>query len=163
MHLSLAKEQLGMSINNTATQNMSSTEPSVQMESETPTTQTQPSESQGSNLDRGSDVESFIPPSGSKSPAPPTESESGYDLTVRVTDHPFGTSQVEIDITTVNGYTDYTKISTGVSGVPSHTFSIPPNQGQTVRVCVDAGILHFEKCSTFATYERDTVASISAR
>ena len=89
---------------------------------------------------------------------------SGYEFTVRISDWPFGSSSVRIDIETENGYRDSTSITTAVSGTPSHTFNIPQNQGNSVYVCTDPeGILAFGTCQTFITNSRDSSGTISAR
>ena len=66
-------------------------------------------------------------------------SQSGYQLTVNVPSHPFGKSSVSIYITTENGHKDSkTKtVSKSTAGDPSWTFNIPPNQRDTIGVCVD--------------------------
>jgi hypothetical protein len=73
--------------------------------------------------------------------------QPGYLLTVYVTSHPFGTSTVGISITTEDGYTDQANIPT--AGNPSWTFNIPPNQGNSVQVCVNSGALSQENCHTY--------------
>jgi hypothetical protein len=73
--------------------------------------------------------------------------QPGYLLTVYVPSHPFGTSTVGISITTENGYTDQANIPT--AGNPSWTFNIPPNQGNSVQVCVNSGALSQENCHTY--------------
>jgi len=67
--------------------------------------------------------------------------QSGYSLTVDVPRHPFGKSSVNVSIKTANGYTDFRSIDTATSGTPSAVFDIPPNQGDSVQVCVDSGII----------------------
>ncbi|HKG31983.1 MAG TPA: hypothetical protein VKA91_11995 [Nitrososphaeraceae archaeon] len=86
--------------------------------------------------------------------------EPGYRLTVIVTSHPFGTSAVEISITTENGHYDYKKVST--AGGASWTFNVPSNQGRSVEVCVDAGMLYFEQCRRFIAQGQDMTVSLSA-
>ena len=91
-------------------------------------------------------------------------SNSGYEFTVRISDWPFGSSSVRIDIETANGYRDSSSVSTAVSGTPSRTFNIPQNQGNSVFVCTDPeGILAFGTCQTFITNGRDSSGTISAR
>ena len=85
---------------------------------------------------------------------------AGYSVTVIVTNHPFGTSGVEIDILTENGYTNYRKVST--AGGASWTFNVPPNQGDSFRICVDAGTLYFERCQTFIVNGNDMTVRMSA-
>jgi len=75
--------------------------------------------------------------------------QSGYLLTVNVPSHPFGTSTIGISITTENGYTDQANIPT--AGNPSWTFSIPPNQGNSVQVCVNSGAVSEENCHIYKT------------
>jgi hypothetical protein len=89
---------------------------------------------------------------------------SGYDLTVQVSDWPFGSSSVRINIETANGYTDSSSVNTAVSGTPSLTFNIPQNQGNSVFVCADPeGILAIGNCDTYITNGRDSTVAISAR
>ena len=45
---------------------------------------------------------------------------------------------------------------------PSNTFSIPPNQGNLIEVCVDAGILYFENCERFIANGQNLVVYVSA-
>lgn len=75
--------------------------------------------------------------------------QPGYLLTVNVSSHPFGTSAIGISITTENGYTDQANIPT--AGNPSWTFNIPPNQGNSVQVCVNSGALSEENCHIYKT------------
>ena len=89
-----------------------------------------------------------------------SSSSSGYSLTVTITSHPFGASTVDIDILTENGYSDSKKVST--AGGATTTFDIPPNQGDSVRVRADAGLLHFENCKRFTSDGDDKSVSLSA-
>lgn len=75
--------------------------------------------------------------------------QPGYLLTVNVLSHPFGTSTIGISITTENGYTDQANIPT--AGNPSWTFNIPPNQGNSVQVCVNSGALSEQNCHIYKT------------
>jgi hypothetical protein len=75
--------------------------------------------------------------------------QPGYLLTVYVPSHPFGTSTVGISITTEDGYTDQANIPT--AGNPSWTFNIPPNQGESVQVCVNSGAISEENCHIYKT------------
>jgi hypothetical protein len=69
---------------------------------------------------------------------------SAYRFTVLVSSDP--SSNVDIDIETVNDYRAHAKVTTNSIGMASYTFSIPSAEGRPVRVCVDAGLLHFERC-----------------
>jgi hypothetical protein len=89
-----------------------------------------------------------------------SSSSSGYSLTVTVTSHPFGASAVDIDILTENGYRDSKKVST--AGDATASFDIPSNQGTSVEVCVDAGLLHFENCKKYTANGDDMSVSLSA-
>lgn len=89
-----------------------------------------------------------------------SENNAGYLLTVIVSDHPFGTSTVDIDILTENGHMDSKKVST--TGGASATFDIPSSQGSSVRVCVDAGLLHFEQCQGFVANGNNFKVEMSA-
>jgi hypothetical protein len=83
---------------------------------------------------------------------------------VRVSDWPFGSSSIRINIETANDYTENSSVSTAVSGTPSHTFDIPPNQGGSVSVCADPeGILSFGNYNSYITNDQDTTVTISAR
>lgn len=91
-------------------------------------------------------------------------SESGYRLTVDISEWPFGSEDIKIRIETANGYIDRATIGTAVSGTPSYTFNIPPNEGDSVRVCVDPeGVFAFGKCEQVTTNGRDKSVSLSAR
>jgi hypothetical protein len=85
--------------------------------------------------------------------------EPGYQLTVTVPSHPFGTSTVGISITTANGYTDQANPST--SGGASWTFNIPPNQGSSVLVCVNSENSSQQTCHTYSTTGADMSVSLS--
>ena len=85
--------------------------------------------------------------------------EPGYQLTVTVPSHPFGTSTVGISITTANGYTDQANPST--SGGASWTFTIPPNQGNSVLVCVNSENSSQQTCHTYSTTGTDMSVSLS--
>jgi hypothetical protein len=86
--------------------------------------------------------------------------QPGYSLTVNVPSHPFGTSTVGISITTENGYTNQANVPT--AGNPSWTFNIPPNQGNSVQVCVNSGALSQENCHTYKTTGTDMSVSLPA-
>ena len=75
--------------------------------------------------------------------------QRGYLLTVNVPSHPFGKSTIGIFITTEDGYTDHVYIPT--AGNPSWTFKIPPNQGNSVQVCVNSGPQSKENCHFYNT------------
>jgi hypothetical protein len=83
----------------------------------------------------------------------------GYQLTVRVPSYPFGTSTLDISITTENGYTDHADV--GVSGVTSWTFNIPTNQGNWVQVCVNSDNSSRQNCNTHHTTGTDMSVSLS--
>jgi hypothetical protein len=85
--------------------------------------------------------------------------EPGYQLTVKVSSYPFGTSTLGISITTENGYTDHADVAT--SGVTSWMFNIPANQGSSVRVCVNSDNSSEERCSTYNTTGIDMSVSLS--
>ncbi len=85
--------------------------------------------------------------------------EPGYQLTVTVPSHPFGTSTVGISITTANGYTDQANAAT--SGGASWTFTIPPNQGNSVLVCVNSENSSQQTCHTYSTTGTDMSVSLS--
>jgi hypothetical protein len=85
--------------------------------------------------------------------------EPGYLLTVTVPSHPFGTSIVGISITTANGYTDQANAPT--SGGASWTFTIPPNQGNSVLVCVNSENSSVQTCHTYNTTGTDMSVSLS--
>jgi hypothetical protein len=68
--------------------------------------------------------------------------QNSYNFTVHVPSHAFGADAVTIFVKTANGYTDQQDVSTQQNDV-TWTFSIPPNQGDTIQVCVHtAGILN---------------------
>lgn len=80
-------------------------------------------------------------------------------LTVTVPSHPFGTSTVGISITTANGYKDQVNPST--SGGASWTFTTPPNQGNSVLVCVNSENSSQQTCHTYSTTGTDMSVSLS--
>ena len=68
--------------------------------------------------------------------------QNSYSFTVHVPSHEFGATAISIFIKTANGYTDQQDVSTGTGDI-SWTFNVPPNQGDTIQVCVHtAGILN---------------------
>jgi hypothetical protein len=67
--------------------------------------------------------------------------QPGYSLTVYVRSHSFGVSSVEITIQAANGYSDSQNVST--QGGASWTFNIPPNEGNSVKVCAHEGIVSY--------------------
>ena len=88
------------------------------------------------------------------------DGQPAYRLTVNVPSHPFGTSTVDISITTANGHTDQANVPTA-SGL-SYTFNIPENQGKSVKVCVKPGNLSVNKCHTYETTGSDMSVSLPA-
>lgn len=86
-------------------------------------------------------------------------SVDGYQLTVNVPPYAFGTSTVDISITTANGYTNEANVAT--AHVTSWTFNIPPNQGNWVRVCVNSENSSGENCHTYSTTGTDMSVSLS--
>ena len=88
------------------------------------------------------------------------DGQPGYLLTVYITSHPFGTSTVGISITTEDGYTDQANIPT--AGNPSWTFNIPPNQGNSVQVCVNSGAQSEENCHTYKASGANMTVAIQA-
>lgn len=86
--------------------------------------------------------------------------QPGYLLTVNVPSHPFGKSTIGIFITTEDGYTDHAYIPT--RGNPSWTFKVPPNQGNSVQVCVDSGPQTKENCHMYKTNGSNMSVSLPA-
>ena len=86
--------------------------------------------------------------------------EPGYQLTVTVPSHPFGTSTVGISITTANGFTDQANVAT--AGGASWTFNIPSNQGNSVLVCINSANSSGQNCHTYNTTGTDMSVSLSA-
>jgi hypothetical protein len=88
--------------------------------------------------------------------------ESGYRLTVNVPSHPFGESSVNIAITTANGYNQFANV--GTAGGASHTFDIPPNEGNSVKVCVYTGfgIVRGQNCHNYMADGGDIEVSLPA-
>jgi hypothetical protein len=76
--------------------------------------------------------------------------------------HPFGKSAVNIDILTQNGYKDHAYVSTAASGGASWRFTIPANQGNSVKVCVDSGLFTLQKCQRYAINGGYLKVSLSA-
>jgi hypothetical protein len=82
-----------------------------------------------------------------------------YQLTVEVPFHPFGASTLDISITTKNGYTDHANVP--AAGVATWTFNIPQNQGNWVKVCINAGILNHAYCHTYQATGKNMLVSLS--
>jgi hypothetical protein len=89
-----------------------------------------------------------------------SDTQAAYRLTVNVPSHPFGTSTVDISITTANGHTDQANVPT--AGGTSYTFNIPENQGKSVQVCVKPGNLSVKNCHTYKTTGNDMSVSLRA-
>jgi hypothetical protein len=81
---------------------------------------------------------------------------------VNVPRHPLGSSSVNIKITTANGYRNHASVST--AGGASWTFTIPPDEGDSVRVCVYTGfgIVNGQNCRTWIANGNDIMVSQSA-
>jgi len=90
-----------------------------------------------------------------------SEAQPGYRLTVNVPSHPFGISRVGISITTENGHTD--QVSVPTAGDSSHTFSIPKNQGKSIRVCVNSEDFSADNCHTYQATGSNMSVSLSAK
>jgi hypothetical protein len=78
-----------------------------------------------------------------------------YRLTVNVPTHPFGALTVGISIATKNGYTEEENVPT--AGGAAYTFNIPPNQGNSVQVCVNFS----PNCQKYETNGRDKSVSFT--
>jgi hypothetical protein len=89
-----------------------------------------------------------------------SEVQPAYRLTVNVPSHPFGTSTVDISLTTENGHTDQANVPT--AGGLSYTFNIPENQGKSVQVCVKPVNLSVKNCHTYKTTGSDMSVSLPA-
>jgi hypothetical protein len=89
-----------------------------------------------------------------------TDAQPAYRLTVNVPSHPFGTSTVDISLTTANGHTDEANVPT--AGGLSYTFNIPENQGKSVQVCVKPGNLSIKNCRTYESTGSDMSVSLPA-
>lgn len=89
-----------------------------------------------------------------------SEAQPAYRLTVNVPSHQFGTSTVDISLTTANGHTDQANVPT--AGGLSYTFNIPENQGKSVQVCVKPGNLSVKNCHTYETRGSDLSVSLAA-
>jgi hypothetical protein len=83
--------------------------------------------------------------------------QSGYSLTVNIPSHPFGKDSVHIFIQTENGYNTYQWVST--AGGASWTFNVPPDQGNTVKVCAStdsaAILLGLDHCQIYSVLPCD--------
>jgi len=80
-----------------------------------------------------------------------------------VPSHGFGADAVTVFVKTANGYTNQQDVSTQQNDV-SWTFSIPPNQGDTIQVCVHtAGILNMlnQNCRYWTVNQESGVYSVS--
>jgi hypothetical protein len=87
------------------------------------------------------------------------QNQSGYNITVNVNSHGFGKDRVNINVQTENGYSANQEVAT--QGGASWTFSIPPNQGNSVAVCVGQGLIG-ANCHTFSTTGGDMSVSMGA-
>ena len=82
-------------------------------------------------------------------------------MTVNVPSHPFGESSVSIAITTANGYNQLANV--GTAGGASQTFDIPPNEGNSVRVCVYTGFgILGQSCHNYLADGGDMEVSLPA-
>lgn len=86
--------------------------------------------------------------------------QSGYNLTVNIGSHAFGNPSVNVEAQTANGNYDQT-YSVNIQN-PSVTFSIPPNSGPSVKVCVsNSGFLQGSNCQTFDSSGSDMSVNMS--
>jgi hypothetical protein len=91
---------------------------------------------------------------------------SGYNLTVKVTSWTFGHDHIKVEIQTANGYYDSTNVYTSDPNGPSATFSIPANQGGSIKVCVPNGIISDildENCNYYTADGSDMIVSMAQR
>jgi hypothetical protein len=61
--------------------------------------------------------------------------QPSYHMTVFISSHRFGVNSVNVRVLTSNGFDQSASVATN-SPNPGVTFSIPPNEGNTIRVCV---------------------------
>lgn len=81
------------------------------------------------------------------SPPESSSTDSGYSVTVSISDHPFGNQYSYIWIETEDGWKDNARLAT--AGDPSLTFHIPPGYGDTIRVCASSAIIAPSNCRSF--------------
>ena len=89
--------------------------------------------------------------------------QNPYNLTVNMISHRFGVDQVWIGIKTENGYQPNGWYPT--AGGATATFSIGPNQGDTVEICAAndlVGEILRNNCVTRVVTGSDMVVNISA-
>ena len=86
--------------------------------------------------------------------------QSGYNLTVRISGHSFGKPAVNVNIITENGYRNSARVST--AGDATAIFQIPPDQGRTIQVCVNAGFFSSNNCQRYITTGSDISVSLRA-
>jgi hypothetical protein len=89
--------------------------------------------------------------------------QAGYNLTVNVTSHSFGNDRVFVQVTTANGWKSGGWLQT--AGSPSTTFSVPPDQGNSVQVCVENGVVGAvldTNCQRFDTTGSDMTVNMGA-
>lgn len=87
---------------------------------------------------------------------------NGYNLTVNIGSHAFGNPTVNVEAQTANGNYDQT-YSVNIQN-PQVTFSIPPNSGPSVKVCVsNSGIVGAltGNCQTFSASGSDMTVNMS--
>jgi hypothetical protein len=88
-----------------------------------------------------------------------SQGQSGYSITVNVNTHGFGKDRVNIGVTTENGYSANQEVLT--AGEASWTFNIPPNQGNSIQVCVGQGLIG-ANCQKFTASGGDISVSMGA-
>ncbi|MGC1134808.1 MAG: hypothetical protein WA941_18415 [Nitrososphaeraceae archaeon] len=76
----------------------------------------------------------------------PSNTDSGYRITVSIGDHPFGNQYSYIGIETEDGWNDNARLAT--AGDPSVTFHVPPGYGDTVKICASSAIIAPSTCVT---------------
>ena len=87
------------------------------------------------------------------------QQQSGYNITVNVNSHGFGKDRVNISVTTENGYSASQEVLT--AGGASWTFGIPPDQGNSIQVCVGQGLIG-ANCHNFGVTGSDITVSMGA-
>lgn len=115
--------------------------------------------SNGNNSPQGN----YQPPQGNYQPPQTTPpSNNGYSLTVNIVSHAFGNPTVNVEAKTANGNYDQT-YSVNIQN-PSVSFSIPPDSGPSVQVCVtNSGIIGSltGRCQIFDASGSDMTVNMS--
>jgi hypothetical protein len=90
--------------------------------------------------------------------------QNAHNFTVHVPNHGFGVNAITIYVKTANGYESQQDVSTAQNDI-SWTFNIPPNQGDSIVVCVhtanDFFLLRNQHCQHWTVNQESGSYSVS--